>query len=58
VVLQCAHQVFIARMKPLLEHAEGLDDHATLVIGLADHAAFGDCRVAQQGVFHLGAPTL
>jgi hypothetical protein len=38
---------------PAAQHAEGLDDHATLVVGLADHAAFGDCRVAQQGVLDL-----
>jgi hypothetical protein len=43
---------------PGLEHAEGLDDHAALVVGLADDAAFGHGRVLEQRVLHLGPPTL
>ena len=38
-----------------LEHAEGLDDHAALLVGLADHAALGHGRVPQQRVLDFRA---
>ncbi|MNV34044.1 hypothetical protein D3C71_1254470 [compost metagenome] len=38
-----------------LQDADGFDHHAALLVGHADHAALGHGRVAQQGVFHLGA---
>ena len=35
------------------EHHEGLDDHAPVFIGHADHAAFGHRRMLEQRVFNL-----
>ena len=40
---------------PGLSTHKGLDDHAALVVGLADHAALGHGRVFEQRVFHFGA---
>ena len=54
MVLQRLDHGGIARVAGL-QDADGFDHHAALLVGHADHAALGHGRVAQQGVFHLGA---
>jgi hypothetical protein len=53
VVLQQLHHRGVAGVSRL-EHAESLDDHPALLVGLADHAAFGHGRMLQQRVLDLG----
>src|SRR6476661_3365833 len=54
VLLQCTHHGR-PRFVPGLEHAERLDDHPALLVGLADDAALGDRWMAQQRILDFGA---